>query len=607
MRWLRWLAAAVAAVTVLAVGVVVFVATLDLNAYKADVQAALEGATGRRVDIAGSLDLGWSPEPGLTVSGVRIANAEWGSEPDMVSVGRLGVGVRLLPLLSGRVAITRLGLSDVRVLLERGDDGRANWRLGGPSSGRGAAVPDIRQLELERVLVVWKPGPAAPPREFRIDSLSLAEAGGGLAVTLAAELDGDPLELTGTLPALAALRDPAAVLPVDLKGSLAGQPFALAASLQVGQGGVRLRADPLDLAIGDLKAHGSAAVDFAGARPRIDGRLEADRIDLASLAGPGGGPGDPLDRPLPLDLLAAVDGRLELAVAQLVAAGIAVDAFTATATLADGALTLDPVAGRVAEGPVTGRVALDAGKHPAQLALAAEASGMAMGTLYRALAGEALIEGRGDAVLDLRGTGTTPRALLGSARGVGRLVIHEGVILNRYWELVAEDVATRFLPFAKDGDRGRLNCLVGRFDIDKGIADATVLMVDSDRVTVAGEGTVDLAAQTLDMRLVPRPKDPSLFSLATPILLTGPVADPRPAPDPVAVAKGLGALAVGVGLGPVGLLLPFLSGGSADAPCPDAIAAAGRKPGAARERPAREQDKPGGIKGLFDNLRKAIE
>lgn len=614
MRWLRWLAVAVAAVAVPGVAVVAYVATLDLNTYKADVQAAIEGATGRRVAIAGPLDLAWTPGPSLTVSAVRIANADWGSEPDMVSVGRLGVGVRLLPLLTGSMAITRLELSDVRLLLERGADGRANWdlggaSLGGPSGGAGAAVPDISQLDLERVAVLWKPGPKAAVREIRVDRLNLAEAAGGLAVTLAAELDGEPIEMSGTLPAAATLRDPAAVLPVDLKGSLAGKPFALAASLRVEAAAARLRADPLDLAYGELAARGAATVDLAGARPRIDGRLEADSIDLSGVAGGSAAKGtaDPLDRPLPLDLLTAVDLRMELAAARLVVAGIAVDAATATATLADGVLTLDPVAGRVAEGPVTGRIALDAGKHPAQLALAASASGMAMGTLYRALTGEALVEGRGDAVLDLRGTGTTPRALLGSARGVSRLVIRDGVILNRYWELIAEDVATRFLPFVNDADRGRLNCLVSRFDIDKGIATATVLMVDSERVTVAGEGTVDLAAQTLDMRLVPRPKDPSLFSLATPILLTGPVSDPRPAPDPVAVAKGLGALAVGVGLGPVGVLLPFLSAGSADAPCPDAIAAAAREPGAAGGRSRKEQDKPGGIKGLFDSLRKAIE
>ena len=122
-----------------------------------------------------------------------------------------------------------------------------------------------------------------------------------------------------------------------------------------------------------------------------------------------------------------------------------------------------------------------------------------------------------------------------------------------------------------------------------------------------GEGTVDLAAQTLDMRLVPRPKDPSLFRLAPPILLTGPLSDPRPAPDPVAVAKGLGGIAASTALGPLGLLLPFVSSGSADRPCPEAIAAAEAKRVPGTSKSTNEQNNSGSIKGLFESLRKAIE
>ncbi|MEQ8818311.1 MAG: AsmA family protein [Thalassobaculum sp.] len=616
MRWLRWLGVAVAIVVVLAGGAVGYVATLDLNAYKGDVQAALEEASGRRVEIAGALDLSWTPRPNLTLSGVRIANAEWGSEQAMATVGSLAVGVELLPLLTGQARMTSLRLSDVRLLLERGPDGRGNWQLagapGGGTSASGGELPEIRKAELERVSLIWKAGPKAAERTYRIDRLTLADSGsaGQLAVALAAVLDGDPVELTGTLPDFAALRRPGAELPVELKGSFAGTPFALAAAFLVERAGTavdRLRADRLELSFGDLTATGSAGVDLTGARPRVEARLEAGTVDLDRIRNAGGS-GDPLDRSLPFDLLTLADGRLELTAARLVAAGVAVDGLTATARLSDGTLTVDPMVGKVAEGPLTGRLVLERkAKGPTALSVTAAASGMDMGTVYRALMGEALIEGRGDAALDLRGAGETPRALLGSSQGVARLVVHEGVILNRYWELIAEDVATRFLPFVSDADRGRLNCLVGRFDIAKGIADASVLMVDSERVTVAGEGTVDLAAQILDMRLVPRPKDPSLFSLATPILLTGPLADPRPAPDPVAVAKGLGGIAASTALGPLGLLLPFLSSGSADQPCPEAIAAAEAKrvPGASKA--SSEQNKPGGIKGLFDNLRKAIE
>jgi uncharacterized protein involved in outer membrane biogenesis len=624
MRRLRWVAVSAAVVALLTVGAVAFVATLDLNAYKGDVQAAMEGATGRKVEIAGPLALEWTPGPRLAASGVTVANADWGTEPAMATVGELTVKVALLPLIGGRVEIRRLALSDVRVLLERDAEGAGNWAignraLGAPSAGSGGAGPatGIAHADLNNVTVVWKPGPKAPGKTYRIDRLSLEPAeGGGLAVAGKAELDGEKLELTGTLPSPADLTRAGADLPVDVKGTFGGRAFAAAASLGVepGAGGApgRVVAEQLKLSFGELSAAGRVSGDLGGKRPRIDGELQAGVVDLGVLgggkdAGGGGSAADPLDTPLPFDLLTVVDGKLDLKVDRLIAGGLAVDGLAATATLAGGVLTVDAVSGTVAQGPLSGRLELDGRKAPARLVVAGTTDGMDMGTVYRALMDEALVEGRGDALLDLRGTGSTPRALLASSQGVARLIVHEGVILNRYWELIAEDVATRFLPFVKEEDRGRLNCLVGRFDIQEGIADAAVLMVDSERVTVAGEGTVDLAAQTVDMRLVPRPKDPSLFSLATPILLTGPLADPRPAPDPVAVAKGLGSMFVGTALGPVGLLLPFLSTGSADKPCPEAIAAAEGRLGKTSGKRSREQDKPGGIKGLFDDIRKAIE
>jgi len=66
-------------------------------------------------------------------------------------------------------------------------------------------------------------------------------------------------------------------------------------------------------------------------------------------------------------------------------------------------------------------------------------------------------------------------------------------------------------------------------------------------------------------------------------------------------------------IGPRAVLLPCVSGGSVDDPCPAAIAVAegrkppGQKPGEAPVQRKGEQDKPGGIKGLFQDLRKAIE
>lgn len=617
MRRLRWLIAAIATVVVLGAAAVVFVATLDLNAYRDDVRAALESAIGRRVVIDGRLGLAWTGGFGLTAADVTVANAAWAKEPEMASVGSLAVGVDLLPMLSGEVVIRRLRMADVRLVLERNADGHGNWELpgaggasGGGAAAGGGSLPTIGKVDLARVTVIWKSGPGTAEQVYRIDQLSLSgdDPANPVALSLAADFDGDPVALTGSLPGWQAIRQSGAALPVDIKGTVGGKAVALAATFRVGDDEI-VQADGIKASYGDLDATGELTVALAGERPRITGKIAAGTVDLAKLGGEGkaksGGPA--LDRQLPADNLKAVDADLALSADRLIADRWIVDKLTASLKMENGVVTIDPLTGTMADGPVAAKVELDAGKGLPRLAVSGKAGGMDMGKLYRALTGDALIQGRGEAAFDLHGRGDTVRGLLRTADGYTRLVVREGAIMDRYWELIAEDLTTRFLPFVNDGDRGKLNCLVSRFEMSNGIARSKVLMIDSDRVTVAGDGKIDLGAQTVDMRLVPRPKDPSLFSLATPILLTGPLSDPKPAPDPVGVAKGIGGIAAGAMIGPIGVLLPFLSAGNEDNPCPAAIAAAEGKTGAGGSKATKEQDKPGAIEGLFNKLRKSIE
>lgn len=623
MRWLRWLAAAVGAVALVVFAAVAYLATLDLNAYKGEIQTAIQDVVGRPVEIKGDLHLAWSARPTVTASDVRIANAGWGSEPAMATIETLRAGIRLRPLLLGDVSVESLSLAKARLLLERGPQGEGNWKALGPEGDERGGRRDsaLQRITLEDSTVVWRRRGAAGEHLYEIGRLELQ--GDGLAtpprIRLTGELRGRSLELSGQAPAPTVVLEPGSRSPVDLKGTLAGRPLAVTGEVTVarGDGGSieRVSLDGLRVSYHGLEGTGSAALDFAGEGVRLLADLKADRIELG-----GGDDADaadhgrhPLDRPLPLDLIPGIDGKADLAVRRLSIGRWDFEDVTASATLEGGKLILDPVKGRIAGGSAWARGTVDTARSPAALTLVATGDGMDMGAFYRALVDEGVIEGKGDAAVDLEGRGDTPRALLASLDGAARLVVRDGVILNRYWELIAADLAKEFLRFAKDGDRGRLNCLVSRWEIERGTARAAVLMVDTERVLVGGGGSVRLPDQRLDMRLVPQPKDPSLLSLATPILLKGTLQEPKVLPDPVEVAKGLGAIAAGTMIGPLAVLLPFVSGGSIDRPCPAAIAvaegrtASGRQPGPAGSPGRREQDKPGGIKGLFEGLRKAIE
>src|SRR5215468_2292595 len=119
-------------VLVLVVAVAVGPRLVDWNAYKPRVAAAVRDATGRDLAIDGDVSLSLLPSPTLSVEGVRFANLPGGSSPDMARLRSLDVRVALMPLLGGRIQVTRVTLVDPVILLERLPDGRANWQFTRP-------------------------------------------------------------------------------------------------------------------------------------------------------------------------------------------------------------------------------------------------------------------------------------------------------------------------------------------------------------------------------------------------------------------------------------------------------------------------------------------
>ena len=621
MRWIQVLAGLVGVLAIVVIGLVIFVATLDLNSYKSEIEAAVAEATGRDLTIEGDLDLAWTPRPTLSTETVHFANADWGSRPDMATVGKLKVAVDVVPLLSGTLDVQHIALADVDILLERNADGASNWQLGGGTGGGagdgggGMTVPLMRSVELVDVVLRWKPAPDAEAQTVRINRLDLeaGEGNGPLDVTLEADVNGDPVTLTGTLPAVAEALRPGASLPIDVTGSIGAREIALATNLRyaLGKDGglASVEADRLSLTAEGVTVTGSASLALDGARPRLVADLKSDAVTLPE--GGEDGAGDGLEAALPLAMLGLVDAEIKLAVASLSADELSVTDIAATAMLTDGTLRLDPVEAVLSDGRIEATATIAANEAVPTQALKASWTGADFGKLARTLHGSETLEAKGDAAVDLTASGASIRDMIASLAGTAWITTEDGKIANEDWELIAADLTTKFLPFLEGAARGTLNCAVGRWTLKRGVADTVALMIDSDRVTVGGEGTIDLARETLDMRLTPSPKDASLVSLATPILITGKIADPDIAPDPVAVAKGVGSLVGGAALaGPLALMLPFVSSGSTEPACAEAVAVAqGTKPmpsggnAGATEQPG----KPGGIKGLFDSLRKAVE
>ena len=126
------------AIGVLVLAVVLYLTFGDLSRHRGRIEAFVARKTGRPFAIDGAFALKVLPSISVTAERVRLGNADGGSAPQMVEVGRFSTEVGLWSLVAGPVDVRSLELRDVSVVLEKGKEGKGNWVLGeGKESAEG--------------------------------------------------------------------------------------------------------------------------------------------------------------------------------------------------------------------------------------------------------------------------------------------------------------------------------------------------------------------------------------------------------------------------------------------------------------------------------------
>jgi hypothetical protein len=228
MSWTRIAAGVVIGLVVLVVAAIVALNSIDWSRYQEPVVARVKEATGRDLAVEGALRLRLGFTPAVTVEGVRFANADWGTRPDMLEVERFEVQLALWPLLFRRVEVRRVVLSGAVIWLEVDADGRGNWVFetasddsetsvsesepvpAPPSSSEepaGGAAPAeedpaaqffalIHEVVIERSQFVYRDAASGARQELDIDELSLrmADVTAPLEVEASLVYNGEPIE-----------------------------------------------------------------------------------------------------------------------------------------------------------------------------------------------------------------------------------------------------------------------------------------------------------------------------------------------------------------------------------------------------------------------------
>ncbi|HEY0879014.1 MAG TPA: AsmA family protein, partial [Zeimonas sp.] len=119
-----WIGLAVV-VALIAIALVVFVATFDANRYKPTIVDLVEQQTGRRLAIDGDLSLAIWPDIALSMGKATLSGPK--GEGGFAAVDSAKIGVALRPLLSREVQVERVTLDGLRIDAVRHADGSTNF------------------------------------------------------------------------------------------------------------------------------------------------------------------------------------------------------------------------------------------------------------------------------------------------------------------------------------------------------------------------------------------------------------------------------------------------------------------------------------------------
>jgi uncharacterized protein involved in outer membrane biogenesis len=128
--------------------------------------------------------------------------------------------------------------------------------------------------------------------------------------------------------------------------------------------------------------------------------------------------------------------------------------------------------------------------------------------------------------IELQGRGESVAAMAQHSRGSLSATMDRGRISNLADAKLGLDIGKVVGIFLRGDSAIAVNCGAIIFDVNDGIAKARTLAIDTEHTHVAGTGSIDLAREIVDLRIVPEPKNPSLFARRAAIRISGALRAP---------------------------------------------------------------------------------
>lgn len=614
----------------------VFLALFQWNWLRGPIGEWASARYDREIELNGDLDVNlFSMTPSAQLRGLRIGGPDWALEQDTLRVADLQASIRLGALLTGRIEMPSVLITKPEVVLIAADDGRLSWVLDPDApADDGMKIPLINHLVIRDGTLSLDEQKRDMTLRATISAREGTDAQAGFHLDGRGTMNGTPLrlEVRGG-PFINIRRD----RPYAFKAELSGVGSTLIADgsitrpFDLGQFTATLSLQGRDLAdlylltgittpntppyrlsgmltrddevftfsnfsgrVGTSDLSGDLKVDKVGDRRRVDADLRSRLLDIDDLSAVLGGTprvmagGDTVTTsgagakllptaPLNVERLRVMDGTLRYRAARVKRNELDIRQVDLGADLKDGILRLDPVSFDFNRGSLNGTARINANRDVPYTSADFRLRGYPLESIIPARDGAPTVTGAALGRAKLEGPGASVHDFAASSNGTISLVVPQGRMRSAFAELLGINV-TAGLGRLLSGDQGssEIRCAVADFTVRRGIATARTFVIDTTPVLAKGTGTIDLGAETMNLRIDGETKQPRLIRLWSPITVVGPLTTPMVGIEGGAVAGqvGIGA-ALGALINPLVALLPFVDPGLAeDANCGALISSA---------------------------------
>ena len=552
-------------------------AALDKGLFHDSLVRLIAAHTARPVQVAGELRLHiLSSHPTLVAERVTIGSPPWASSGTAVTAAKVTV-VFATPHLGQDLALDRLEVEGAVLHLFRDATGHANWQMKDPDKSDPQSLPVIHSLIMPRVRVFLND----QQRHRQFDgTLSALDAGGAAGTAplriegkgqlngrpVDFDLDGDPLVTAradkhfafsfserssgSRLTGQGFLLQPFDLHKFDVSFEASGADlkdiYYLTGTRLIDTGTYHLAGklsrrgfvssfSDLKVATGQSDARGTASIDSTRGLTTIQVDLVSQLLRLADL-GPHAAGRDP-ESPASANLLMSTatpdptamrrsEAAFKYQARRLEAGRLVLSAVDVKMTDDHGELAVGPVSADLLGGKLSGDLKIDARKSIPSVSIDARIADLQLGQYPRKGSGLPAIEGPLTVRVNLKGQGRSMHEVASSVEGTIVALLPGGMVRDSLAELTGIDFRGLGLLLTKNKKEVPVRCGVANFVAADGTLTAKNLVLDTEPVLIAGEGSVKLDTETLDLILRGYPKNMRILQLRAPIAIRGTLKAP---------------------------------------------------------------------------------